>query len=138
MPVRLRAFEYVEKKKRPIYLLEQKNEGFYIKLNEARVTEWLSQNGLGGFLPPRDTMRLGGLLIENYIDFGRFLESYRERATPRTPRSIPNYVFLCCTRWRIISLTLSLNTPGLDYGSIGEYLFPARLRGPRLPARHDP
>ena len=30
MPVRLCAFDYVEKKKRPIYLLEQKNEGFYI------------------------------------------------------------------------------------------------------------
>jgi hypothetical protein len=28
MPVRLCAFDYVEKKKRPIYLLEQKNEGF--------------------------------------------------------------------------------------------------------------
>ena len=90
MPVRLCAFDYVEKKKRPIYLLEQKNEGFYIRLNETRVIEWLRQNGLGGQLPPREGMRLGGLLIEEYADFGRFLQDYRERATPPTPRSLPN------------------------------------------------
>jgi hypothetical protein len=127
MPVRLRAFEYVEKKKRPIYLLEQKNEGFYVKLNEERVTEWLSKNGLGGFLPPRDAMRLGGLLIENYIDFGRFLESYRERATPRTPRSIPNYVFLLLHTMAHHFAHAIVEYSGLDYGSIGEYLFPADL-----------
>jgi hypothetical protein len=69
MPVRLCAFDYVERKKRPIYLLEQKNEGFYIKLSERRVTEWLSRNALGEHLPPRDGMRLGGLLVEEYCGF---------------------------------------------------------------------
>ena len=58
MPVRLRAFDYVERGKRPIYLLEQKNEGFYLRLDETRVIEWLRQNGLGDKLPPRDDMKL--------------------------------------------------------------------------------
>jgi len=83
----------VECGKRPIYLLEQKNESFYLKLNETRVIEWLRENGLGDKPPPRNSMKLGGLLIEEYIDFGRFLEQYRERATPKTPRSISNYVY---------------------------------------------
>ncbi len=127
MPVRLCTFDYVEKKKRPIYLLEQKNEGFYIRLNEKRVTEWLSQNGLGEQLPPRDGMRLGGLLIEEYADFGRFLEDYRERATPPTPRSLPNYVYLLLHTMAHHFAHAVVEYSGLEHGSIGEYLFPADL-----------
>lgn len=125
MPVRLRAFDYVEKKKRPIYLLEQKNEGFYIRLDETRVIEWLQRNGLGHQLPPRDGMRVGGLLIEEYADFGRFLESYRERATPPTPRSLPNYVYLLLHTMAHHFAHAVVEYSGLEHGSIGEYLFPA-------------
>lgn len=127
MPVRLRAFEYVERKKRPIYLLEQKNEGFYVRLNEALVVEWLRQNNLGELLPPRDGMSLGGLLIENYVDFGRFLESYRERTTPPTPRSLPNYIFLLLHTMAHHFAHAVVEYSGLEHGSIGEYLFPADL-----------
>jgi hypothetical protein len=127
MPVRLCAFDYVEKKKRPIYLLEQKNEGFYIRLNENQVIEWLSQNGLGEQLPPRDGMRLGGLLIEEYADFGRFLQDYRERATPPTPRSLPNYVYLLLHTMAHHFAHAVVEYSGLEHGSIGEYLFPADL-----------
>src|SRR5579872_313006 len=127
MPVRLRAFDYVEKKKRPIYLLEQKNEGFYIRLNESRVIKWLCQNGLGGQLPPREGMHLGGLLIEEYEDFGRFLESYRERATPPTPRSLANYVYLLLHTMAHHFAHAVVEYSGLEHGSIGEYLFPADL-----------
>ena len=127
MPVRLRAFEYVEKKKRPIYLLEQKNEGFYIRLNERRVIDWLRQNGMEQQLPPRDGMRLGGLLIEEYQDFGRFLEKYRERATPPTSRSVPNYVYLLLHTMAHHFAHTVVEYSGLEHGSIGEYLFPADL-----------
>jgi hypothetical protein len=127
MPVRLRAFDYVEKKKRPIYLLEQKNEGFYIRLNEKSVIEWLRQNGLGEQLAPRDGMRLGGLLIEEYVDFGRFLEGYRERATPPTPRSLPNYVYLLLHTMAHHFAHAVVEYSGLEHGSIGEYLFPADI-----------
>lgn len=127
MPVKLRAFDYVEKQRRPIYLLEQKNEGFYIRLDEKRVIEWLRQNGLDGQLPPRDGMKLGGLLIEEYADFGRFLENYRERATPPTPRSLSNYVYLLLHTMAHHFAHAVVEYSGLEHGSIGEYLFPANL-----------
>ena len=128
MPVRLRAFGYAEKNRRPIYVLEQKNEGFYVRLNEGRVIDWLIQNGLGAELPPRDGMRLGGLLIEEYSDFGRFLEEYRERtAESRTPRSLPSYVYLLLHTMAHHFAHTVVEYSGLEHGSIGEYLFPADL-----------
>jgi hypothetical protein len=128
MPVRLRAFPYVEKNKRPIYLLEQKNEGFYVRLNEDRVIQWLRLNQLGDMMPPRDGMRLGGLLIEQYADFGRFLEAYRERtAESRTPRSLPSYIYLLLHTMAHHFAHAVVEYSGLEHGSIGEYLFPADL-----------
>jgi hypothetical protein len=127
MPVRLCAFDYVERGKRPIYLLEQKNEGFYIRLNEKRVIQWLTTNGLGDQLPPRSGMRLGGLLIEQYQDFGRFLEGYRERSSPRTPRSISNFTYLLLHTMAHHFAHAVVEYSGLEHGSIGEYVFPADL-----------
>jgi hypothetical protein len=127
MPVRLCAFDHVERNKRPIYLLEQKNEGFYLRLNEKRVVEWLIRNGLGTQLPPRAGMRLGGLLIEQYQDFGRFVEGYRERSSPRTPRSLPNYIYLLLHTLAHHIAHAVVEYSGLEHGSIGEYIFPADL-----------
>jgi hypothetical protein len=127
MPVKLCAFDHVERNKRPIYLLEQKNEGFYLRLNENRVVEWLTKNGLGNPLPPRDGMRIGGLLIEEYQNFGRFLENYRERSSPRTLRSIPNYVYLLLHTMAHHFAQAVVEFSGLEHGSIGEYIFPADL-----------
>jgi hypothetical protein len=125
MPVKLCAFDHVERNKRPIYLLEQKNEGFYLRLNENRVVEWLTNNRLGERLPPRDGMRIGGLLIEEYQDFGRFLENYRERSSPRTPRSVSNYVYLLLHTMAHRFAQAVVEFSGLEHGSIGEYIFPA-------------
>lgn len=129
MPVRLRAFGYVERNKRPIYVLEQKNEGFYVRLNEARVVEWLQRNGLGNDLTALASgMRLGGALIEQYADFGRFLEPYRERtAESRTSRSVPGYVYLLLHTFAHHFAHALVEYSGLEHGSIGEYLFPADL-----------
>jgi hypothetical protein len=128
MPVCLRAFGYSEKNKRPIYVLEQKNEAFYVRLSEQRVIEWLRQNGLNEKLPPRDGMRLGGLLIEEYVDFGRFLEQYKERtAEGRTSRSVPNFVYLLLHTMAHHFGQALVEYSGLEHGSLGEYLFPADL-----------
>lgn len=129
MPVRLRAFGYVERNKRPMYVLEQKNEGFYVRLSEERVTEWIVRNGLGGDLSSLAAgMRLGGALIEQYTDFGRFLEPYRERtAESRTPRSVPSYVYLLLHTFAHHLGHAVVEYSGLEHGSIGEYLFPADL-----------
>ncbi|MGB4108039.1 MAG: hypothetical protein WBK55_09650 [Alphaproteobacteria bacterium] len=128
MPVCLKAFDYAEKGKRPIYVLEQKNEGFYVRLNEDRVVSWLAQNGLGASLPPREGMSLGGLIIEEYDDFGRFLEDYRERTTEdRTPRSISNYTYMLLHTMAHHFAHAIVEYSGLEHGSIGEYIFPADL-----------
>lgn len=128
MPVRLRAFDYVERNRRPIYLLEQKNEGFYIRLNEQRVIQWLVENRLDANLPPREGMRLGGLLIEEYADFGRFLDGYKERtAESQTQRSLPNYVYLLLHTMAHHFAHVVVEYSGLEHGSIGEYIFPADL-----------
>ena len=128
MPVRLRAFPYVEKQKRPIYVLEQKNEGFYVRLNEAQVIAWLTRNALAADLPPRSGMRLGGLLVEQYTDFGRFVEGYRERTgESRTLRSLPSYVYLLLHTMAHHVAHAVVEYSGLEHGSIGEYVFPADL-----------
>src|SRR5690606_38464215 len=49
MPVRLRLFDKVEISdgaKHPILCSVQKNEGFYVKLDEALVREWLDRNNI--------------------------------------------------------------------------------------------
>lgn len=129
MPVRLRAFGFVEKAKRPIYVLEQKNEGFYVRLDEERVVEWLRHNGLGADLAALDSgLHLGGALIEQYVDFGRFLEPYRERtAESRTPRSVPSHVYMLLHTFAHHFAHAIVEYSGLEHGSIGEYLFPADL-----------
>ena len=127
MPVRLCAFSHIEKNTRPIYVLEQKNEGFYVRLNEGRVAEWLAANGLAGALPSNG-QKLGGSLIETYVDFKRFLEDYKERtAESRTARSLPSYVYLLLHTAAHHFAHAVVEYSGLEYGSVGEYLFPADL-----------
>jgi hypothetical protein len=73
-------------------------------------------------------MRLGGVLIEEYADFGRFLEAYKERtAETRTSRSIPSYVYLLLHTMAHHFAQSVVEYSGLEYGSLGEYLFPADL-----------
>jgi hypothetical protein len=129
MPVRLRAFGFVEKAKRPVYVLEQKNEGFYVRLSEGRVVEWLHRNGLAADVAALDSgLHLGGALIEQYLDFGRFLEPYRERtAESRTARSVPSYVYMLLHTFAHHFAHAIVEYSGLEHGSIGEYLFPADL-----------
>jgi hypothetical protein len=69
MPVRLKAFPTLGYRKRPIY----------VRLDEARVEEWLKINGLKDELTRPEDQALGSVLIENYREFGRFLETYSER-----------------------------------------------------------
>src|SRR5690606_19260744 len=68
MPVRLRLFDKVEISdgaKHPILCSVQKNEGFYVKLDEALVREWLDRNNIP--LPnAAPGVKIGGQLIENF------------------------------------------------------------------------
>jgi hypothetical protein len=127
MPVRLKAFDHVDTGKRPLYVLQQKNEAIYVRLTETRVLSWLAENGLQR--ASKDAQeRLGGSYISEYIDFGRFLESYREGTGGiKNQRSIPNYVYLLLHTMAHHVAQSVVEYSGLEHGSIGEYIFPADL-----------
>ena len=62
------------------------------------------------------------------MDFGRFLEDYRERtAESRTPRSLPSYIYLLLHTMAHHFAHCVVEYSGLEHGSIGEYIFPADL-----------
>ena len=126
MPVRLCAFPKVDGNKRPIYVMRQTNEALYIKLDEAKVIEWLSANGLGDTIELEDGQKLGGKLIELYNDFGRFAEEYSE-TTGQRERDAPVFVFglLHTLSHQLIHACSKFS--GLDLGSFGERIFPADL-----------
>lgn len=121
MPVRLNLFDRVGNPPRhPILCSQQKNEAFYVQLNERLVVRWLERNGMPVDLgePP---VRLGGRLIEGYEPFQRFLDDYKKtEAAPRTPYPYV-YTLLHSMAHQLIGIASELS--GLDLGSFGEHLF---------------
>jgi hypothetical protein len=127
MPVRLKAFEAVDRNKRPIYVLEQKNEAFYVRLNEARVVAWLESNGLASPFTGGPG-RVGGAYLTEYQDFGPFLEDYKERSSESSvPRQRPSYIYLLLHTFAHHFAQALVEYSGLEQGSLGEYIFPADL-----------
>jgi hypothetical protein len=127
MPVRLKAFEPVDRNKRPIYVLEQKNEAFYVRLDETRITAWLNANSLGSAFAG-SPKRVGGAYINEYQDFGPFLEDYKERSSEAsTPRTWPSYIYLLLHTFAHHFAQALVEYSGLEQGSLGEYIFPADL-----------
>lgn len=126
MPVCLRAFESVRRGQRPIYVLHQKNEAFYVQLDECMVIQWLAANHLPMSPPLANGMRFGARYIENYADFGPFLEPYKSQNSD-VERTICNLAYLLLhTMAHQFIVTIS-EYSGLEQSSFGEYLFPADL-----------
>ena len=122
MPVRLNLFDGIRSQERvgfPVYCLQQSNEAFYIRLDEGAVRDWLSKNDIDlGACP---SQRLGGLLVEEYRPFDRFLAEYRrERAVTREAYPYA-YTLLHTIAHQVIGVMSELS--GLDLGSFGEHLF---------------
>ena len=131
LPVRLKLFERVEVAdvaRHPILCTVQANEGFYVRLNEDLVREWLTANQI--LLPPANSeVRIGGQLIEDFEDierdpdtrFTRFLDEYR-REGALTRRAYPfAYTLLHTMAHHLIDTCSAMS--GLDLGSFGEHLF---------------
>lgn len=131
LPVRLRLFERVEvadSALNPILCSVQSNEGFYLRLEEGLVRDWLTANQIP--LPPAEPqVRLGGQLIEDFehlerdpdTRFSRFLDEYRrEEALTRRPYPYV-YTLLHTLAHHLIGTCSAMS--GLDLGSFGEHLF---------------
>ncbi|ODT89094.1 hypothetical protein [Phenylobacterium sp. SCN 70-31] len=131
LPVRLRLFDRVQvgdDARHPVLCLLQSNEGFYVRLDEDAVIEWLTENGVQ-LAPAPAGVRLGGRLIEEFAGlehdpascFSRFLDEYRrERAVPRQAYPFV-YTLLHTLAHHLIGVSASMS--GLDLGSFGEHIF---------------
>jgi hypothetical protein len=131
MPVKLRLHGRVKVRDgaaHPVLCIEQSNEGFYVRLDEAIVLEWLTRNGVAVPAAGPD-VALGGRLIEDFADaqndnasrFSRFLDEYRrDRSVPRRAAA---YVFTLLHTAAHHLITVASAMSGLDLSSFGEHLF---------------
>jgi hypothetical protein len=126
MPVRLRAFPRDAEGRRPVYVLEQENEAIYVRLQEDMVRAWLEGNGVS---PDVGAQRrsLGAAYLEDYEDFGEFLDDYKVRVDGRTRRGVPNYVFMLLHSMSHLFVQGIADMSGLEADGIGEQVYPADL-----------
>ena len=128
MPVRLMGFPPLQNSKRPIYVIEQQNEAIYVKLDAAAVGAFLQANGVLQELPvPPKTV--GGILMEHYIDFRRFLQEFSARdAEARVRgRDVASIMYLLLHTMAHQVMHGISRFSGLDLGSLSEVVFPADM-----------
>ena len=128
MPVRLMGFPRLPNHKRPIYVIEQQNEAKYIRLRPNMVAEFLRRNGVLS-APPSAPRTLGSILIEEYEDFGPFLQGFtvRDPASREQTRSVSSLVYLLLHTMAHHVMHGISRFSGLDLGSMSEAIFPADL-----------
>lgn len=128
MPVRLMAFPPLISDnsggRSPIYVLEQDNEAFYLRLDEEQVLKWLEANRVPDLPSPG---KLAAAYLEQYEDFKLFMEAYRTREEGQTPRSLCSYVYMLLHSVSHQMIEALAETSGLDRDGIGEHLYPADL-----------
>jgi hypothetical protein len=139
MPVRLRLFDKVavgDRALHPVLCLVQSEEGFYVRLDETCVLEWL-ENGIRP-APAEAGVRLGGRLIEEFarmngdedVRFSRFLDEYRrERNVPR----------LASGPERACKITPDRGLPRRALPTLGRRIYPAAtviFRCTKVPKAH--
>ncbi|AFE05822.1 hypothetical protein COCOR_04421 [Corallococcus coralloides DSM 2259] len=127
MPVRLKAFPRINNGKHPVYVLQQDNEALYVRLNESRVRAWLAANAVAGTsIDASET--LGAAYLEQYRDFGTFLDDYRKRdGSQGAARNLPAYVYMLLHTLAHQMIHALAETSGLDTDGIGELIYPADL-----------
>jgi hypothetical protein len=124
-PVRLNLFPTVGRdNKRPIYVVTQANEAFYVRLDPKVVYAWLSVLELSD-LPewnPDGDLKLGAHLLQLAAPFGKYFSELHPG-----PASTYRYVYTLLHTYAHIFMRSISEFSGLDLGSISEYLFPADL-----------
>lgn len=129
MPVRLNLFPRVQvaqEARHPVYVLEQSNEAFYFKLDEALVRTWLSQDALGcvdiGLLAEYPDNFAAAMLGSAAVMNG-YLEEHDRESNP----TIYTMTYALLHSYSHYIMQGIQQFSGLDLGSIGEYLFPCDL-----------
>lgn len=128
MPVRLMGFPRLPNHKRPIYVIEQQNEAIYVRLRPDCVAEFLIRNGALP-APPVSPLTIGSILIEQYQDFGPFLQGFsvRDPASRERTRDVSSLVYLLLHTMAHHLMHGIARFSGLDLGSMSEAIFPADL-----------
>lgn len=128
MPVRLMGFPPLPDARRPIYVIEQQNEAIYIRLQPEVVAQFLIRNGVLD-APPPAPRTIGSVLIEQYQDFGPFLQGFsvRDPASRERTRDASSMVFLLLHTMAHHVMQGIARFSGLDLGSMSEAIFPADL-----------
>ena len=124
MPVRLRLFDRVlddDRRKYPIYVVQQANQAIYVRLDAERVMGWLATLGCSDPIELAEGQKPGAGIFAHTQPMRRFLDGL-----PELPNSyFYLYTLLHSYAHHLIRQVSSYS--GLDIGSIGEYLFPADL-----------
>lgn len=123
-PVRLNLFPTLGNRKRPIYVVTQANEAFYVRLDPKVVYAWLGTLGLAD-LPewdPAGELKLGAHLLQLATPFGKYFSELHPG-----PASMYRYVYTLLHTYAHVFMRSISEFSGLDLGSISEYLFPADL-----------
>jgi hypothetical protein len=123
-PVRLNLFPSLGNKKRPIYVVTQANEAFYVRLQPEVVYSWLKTLGVSD-LPdwaPEGQLKLGAHLLQLATPFGKYFSELHPG-----PASTYRYVYTLLHTYAHVFMKSISEFSGLDLGSISEYIFPADL-----------
>ena len=128
MPVRLMGFPPLQNGKRPVYVIEQQNEAIYIRLDAEAVGGFLIENGVFSAVPAAPKT-IGGVLIENYVDFRRFLQEFsvRDAEARVRGRDVASLTFMLLHTMAHQVMHGISRFSGLDLGSLSEVIFPADL-----------
>jgi hypothetical protein len=125
MPVRLRLFEKTrvsESPRHPVYVIQQANQAFYVRLNERAIYKWLESLDCVDFSIGLKSS-VGGWLLERHVPFDMFLESVGKPSPP----SVYVYAYMLLHTYAHHLMRGISEWSGLDLGSLGEYIFPADL-----------
>jgi hypothetical protein len=130
VPVRLKLFPKVRvgdhaDTVHPVYVMRQKNEAFYFRLDAARVHAWLEQLGCqdGALLTSEPSLKAALFMSAHPMD--RFLTEHDRSASTPPHLYAAAYGLMHSMAHHVIRTMSRLS--GLDEGGLGEYLFPTDL-----------
>jgi hypothetical protein len=129
MPVRLNLFPKVQvgqESRHPVYVLEQSNEAFYFKLDEALVRAWLAQPEMActdAALLAKFPRNFAASMLASAEVMSGYLEEHDRKSDP----TIFKMTYALLHSYAHYVMQGIQHFSGLDLGSIGEYLFPCDL-----------